>query len=154
MVSSPLELQSARTGGFGQRFDAAMEPETGAVESHRLDAQAPGFFGDTLAHELRGSLVAAGLAFLAHIGLERRRAGEHLVAFGRDDLRVDMAIRAADHQPRRTLLGNAHPGFAGAAAARFLFRFHTRPFHALLLWIVGPNFPTEPRFKVDISGQM
>src|SRR5260221_7942873 len=136
VFSSASELQSARTGGFGQRLDAAMEPESGTVERDRLDAQTLCLFGDALAHLLGGSLVAAGLAVFAHVGLERRRAGKHLVAFGRDDLRVDVAIRAADHQPRRTLLGNAHPGFAGAAATS-LFLVHTSSSKSENLLLLG-----------------
>src|SRR5690348_6907807 len=76
----PSELQAAFAGGVGQRLDAAMEAKTGAVERDRLDAQRLRALGDALADNAGGGLVAAGLQVLAHVGLDRRCAREHLVA--------------------------------------------------------------------------
>ena len=49
---------------------------------------------------------------------------------GRDDLRVDVAVRAADDEARRALLGDAHPGLARAADSSFFFihRYLSSPF--------------------------
>src|SRR5262245_31493081 len=122
-MSFALELEAAGARGFGERLHTAMEPGPGAIARHALDAQRPRLLGDALADHLRGSLVAAVLEVLAHVGFRRRRAGQHTIAVRRDDLRVDVAVAAVDHQARCALLGDAHPGFAGAAAASFLLRF-------------------------------
>src|SRR5882672_2846672 len=92
-----------------------MEAETGTVERDRFDTESLRALGDPPPDRGRGSLVAAIRNILAHVGFERRRACQYRVAGRRDDLRVDVAIRPAHDQSRRALLGNAHPGFAGAA---------------------------------------
>jgi hypothetical protein len=109
------ELATALAGGVGQPLAAAMEAEAGAVECNRLDAQRLRALGDAAPDQRRGGLVAAVLDVLAHFRLERRGAGKHLVAGRRDDLRVDVRVRPVDGKPRCALLGDAHPGFAGAA---------------------------------------
>src|SRR5205085_9111682 len=108
-----LELEAALAGSVSQRLHAAMEPEPGAVERDGLDAEGLRLLGDALADDRGGGGVAAVLDVLANVGLERRRAGQHLVASRRDDLRVDVAVRAAHRETDGTLLGDTHPGFAG-----------------------------------------
>src|SRR4051812_21288989 len=109
-----LELEAALAGSVSQRLHAAMEPEPGAIERDGLDAEGLRLLGDALAHDRSRRLVAAVLEVLAHVGLEGRRTGQHLVAGRRDDLRVDVAVRAAHREADGTLLGDTHPGFAGA----------------------------------------
>src|SRR5689334_2589670 len=114
-----LELQAALAGALGHRLDAAVILVPGAVERDRLDPQRPGLFGNAPADQRRRRAVAAIFRVLADLALERRRAGQHLIAVRRDDLRVDMAIGPADDQPVCPLLGDACPGFAGAAHTSF-----------------------------------
>src|SRR5262249_24770395 len=102
-----LELEAAGARRFGERLHTAMKPVTGTIERHRLDAERLRFFGDALADHLGRRPVAAGLGVLAHLRFQRGRAREHLVALGRDDLRVDVMIRAADHETRSALLRDA-----------------------------------------------
>src|ERR1700682_3020098 len=89
--------------------------KSGTVECNRLDTQLLRFLRDALSNYGRRGFVAAVLQVFADVALERRRAGQNPVAGRSDDLRVNMAIRPADHQPVGALLGNARPGFAGAA---------------------------------------
>ena len=56
---------------------------------------------------------------------ERGRAGEHLVAGRRDDLRVDVRVRPAYDQPVRALLRDAYARPA-AAADSGVFLVHLR----------------------------
>ncbi len=112
-----------------------MEAETRAVERDRFDAERLRPLGDALSDHRRGRLVAAVAHVLAHVGLDGRGAREHLVAGRRDDLRVDVAVRPGHDQPRRALLGDAHPGLAGAAASGFLL------VHLATLRIISSWFP-------------
>src|SRR5690349_13016473 len=138
----PLEVEAGLAGRVGQRLHAAMEPESGTVECDGLDADRIRRLGDALADDHRGCLVAAILQILAHIRLERRCAREHLVARRRDELRVDVAVRAADRQPRRTLLGDTHPGFAGAPDSSLFLGLH-RSFLVFAAWnrLAPPAIP-------------
>ena len=55
--------------------------------------------------------------------VERRRADDDAVAFGRDDLRVDVLRRAVHAQPMNAEQRDAHASAAGAALTfRFLGR--------------------------------
>src|SRR5690242_9930981 len=115
-----LELQPALASGIGQRFDAAVVLESGAIEGDRLDASRLSLLRDAFADDGGRRAVATRLHVLAHVRLERRRAGEDLVARRRDDLRVNVAVRPRDHQAVRALLGNAHPRLAAAAGTSVL----------------------------------
>src|SRR6201993_3174603 len=75
LVSPALELEPAFAGRFGQRLHAAVILESGTVEGDRVDARALGLGGDALADDRGRRLVATVLHVLAHLGLERRRAG-------------------------------------------------------------------------------
>src|SRR4051812_29203945 len=85
-----LELQSAGSRRFGERLHPSVVLVARAIESHGLDALFLRLLRDALADELRGLLAAAALELRAHVLLEARRAGEHLVALRRGDLRIDM----------------------------------------------------------------
>src|SRR5664279_6428763 len=117
---SSSELQAVFAGRLGERLDASVVAISRAVECHRLDAERLRAVGDPLADQRRCRLVAAVLHVLAHFRFERRRAGEHLVAGRRDQLRVDVEVGAADDKPRRALQGDAHPRLAGAADSSLL----------------------------------
>src|SRR5947209_13859597 len=119
-----LELETGLAGRVGQRLHAAMKPEPGAVECDRIDAERLRFFGNALADDHGRRLVAAVLQVLAHVRFQRRRAREDLVAGRRDELRIDVAVRPADGQARRTLLGDTHPGFAGTPDSSFSLGLH------------------------------
>src|SRR5512139_3405143 len=115
-----LEFESRFAGRFGQRLHAAVVAESRPVERDGLDAERLRLLGNAPADDRGRGLVAAVRDVLAHVGFECRRAGEHLVSRRRDDLRVDVAVRASDHQPRRTLQRDPQPGLAGAADSSFL----------------------------------
>src|SRR5579864_6248595 len=115
------ELEAALAGGVGQRFYAAVKTKPGAIERDFLDPERLRALGDAFADHRRGSLVGAVPEILAHVGLDGRCAGEHLVASRRDDLRVDMRIRAADDEAHRALLGDAQPRLSRAADSSFPF---------------------------------
>src|SRR5205085_10046949 len=86
---------------------------------------------------------------LADVGLEGRRAREHLVAGRRDDLRVDVAVRATHREADGALLGDTHPGFAGAPDSSLTFRhrlsfpafsaLNRRALPAIQRWLIRPK---------------
>src|SRR6185369_2272462 len=112
-----LELQAGFAGRVGQRLDAAVIAVARAIECHGLDAERLRAVADALADDRRGRLVAAVLDLLAELGFGGRRARQHAIAFRRDDLRVDVAVRPAHHEPRRAGERDADPRLAGAADA-------------------------------------
>src|SRR5438309_1429812 len=118
-VYAASELEAVLAGRVGQRLHATVIAEARAIERDRLDAERLRAFRNALADRHRRRLVAAVRNNLAHLGLERRSARQHLVARWRDDLRVDVAIRAAHDQARRTLLGDPQSRLARAADAGF-----------------------------------
>src|SRR6185295_11940491 len=71
-----LEVESALTGGVGQRLDAAVIEIAAAIEHDVLDALFLGALGNQLADRLGRVDVGAGLAALAHRFLDRRGRGE------------------------------------------------------------------------------
>src|SRR5690348_13403628 len=70
-MSQSSELEAALSGGFGQRFHAAVVAESGAVERHLGDARRLRLLRDALAHRSRGFLAAALRVRAAHLLLER-----------------------------------------------------------------------------------
>src|SRR4029453_3278041 len=70
-LSNSSELEAALAGCVGQRLHAAMEPETRAVECHRVDTERLRLLGDALADQRRGRLVAAGFQVLANVRFQR-----------------------------------------------------------------------------------
>src|SRR5690606_18789581 len=102
----PLEFQAGFTRGLGQRFHAAMVTEARAVESNRLDTRGLRLFGDALANEAGGRHVAANGQFFANLGLGSGSTDQNAVAFGRDDARVNMRIRAVHRQAVYAQLGD------------------------------------------------
>src|SRR5690349_12600979 len=114
------ELETALAGSVGQRFHAAMKAKARTVERDGFDTRRLRALRDALADHRRSRLVAAVLQILAHVGFERRRADDHLVAGRSDDLRIDVAVRAADDEARGALLGNADARLSRAANSSFL----------------------------------
>src|SRR5579862_219731 len=103
-----------------------MEAEARAIERDRFDAERFRPLCDALADDRRGAACAAVLQLLAHVGFRRRCAREHLVARWRDELCINVRVRAAHGKPRRALLGDAKPRLARAAESSFLLRLHPR----------------------------
>src|SRR5690606_42099430 len=87
-----------------------MVTEARAVEGDLLDTGSLGFFGHALAHQARRSDVAAvavlACQLFANFGFERRSADEHTIAFRRDDVRVNVQIRAEYRQAMYAQLGD------------------------------------------------
>src|SRR5512132_740045 len=79
-VYAASELEAVLARRVSQRLHAAVIAEARAIERDRLDAERLRAFGNALADHRGGRLVAAVLRVLAHFGLERRCAGQHLVA--------------------------------------------------------------------------
>src|SRR5258708_12288 len=117
-VLDPLELEAARAGGLGQRLDAAVIAETGAVEGHFRDSRRLGFLRDALAHFGGRFLLGAVRMRRAHVLLERRGRGEHPAAGGVDHLRVDVQVGAVHREARRVLANDAHARLCCAADSR------------------------------------
>src|SRR6266545_3028371 len=84
-ISIPLELQSAGTRGFGERFDAPVILVAGAIEGNALDALFLRLLGNALADDLGRLLVAAVLHLRLDLFLERGGGGKHLVSRRRGD---------------------------------------------------------------------
>src|SRR5690606_37059484 len=134
----PLELQAGFTRGFGQRLDAAMVTEARTVEGDEFDAGSLGLLGHALADQAGGGSVAAvGLLageFLADFGLERRGADEHAVAFRRNDIGVDVQIRAMHRQAMHAQFVNLAAGSRGTTqTGNFLVHDSSLPACLLLL---------------------
>src|SRR5690606_16289687 len=109
-----LEFQAGFTRGVGQRFDAAMITEARTIKCNQLDTGSLCFFGDALADQAGGGNVATtdfltGELF-AHFGLERGSADEHAIAFRRNDVRVDVQIRAVDREAMNSQLADFPTG--------------------------------------------
>src|SRR5690349_18289312 len=94
----PLELQSAGARRVGERLDAPVIAVAGAVERDLVDALLLRLRRDARADELGGLAVAAVLHLPAQVLVERRRRGEHLVAGGGGDLRIDVRVAAMHGQ--------------------------------------------------------
>src|SRR5690606_34042693 len=105
-----LEFQAGFTRGVGQRFDAAMITEARTIKSNQLDTGSFCFFGDALADQASCSDVTAvdilAGEFFAHFGLERGSADEHTIAFRRNNVCVNVQIRAVNREAMYTQLGD------------------------------------------------
>src|SRR5690606_19404498 len=103
-----LELQAGFTRGVGQRFNAAMITEARTIKGNQLDTGSFCFFGYALTDQASCSDVTAVDVFagelFAHFGLERRSADEHTIAFRRDNICVNMQIRAVNREAMYTQL--------------------------------------------------
>src|SRR3546814_15375794 len=74
--------------------------DLGTVEGNLLDARRPGLLGDG-ATDLGGGLdVLVALQAVADVGLRGAGRGEHLLAVGADQLRVDVLAGAQHRQAR------------------------------------------------------
>src|SRR5688572_5320293 len=100
-----LEVQTALTGGVGQRLDAAVIEIAAAVEHDVLDAFFLGAFGNQLADRLGGVDVGAALAALAHRFFDRRCRSDGHTLHVIDQLRIDLLRRAEHRKPRAAIGG-------------------------------------------------
>src|SRR5690606_37128349 len=85
-----------------------------AIESDQFDTGGLGLFGNALAHQ-RGSGGVAALAALAgqlrtHFGFQRRSADQHAIAFRRNDVGVDVQVRAENREAMNAQLGDLPAG--------------------------------------------
>ena len=71
-----LEVEAGFARGVGQRADAAVVAEAGAIEDDLLDAGGAGALGEQLADQL--GLLGLGALRRAHAGLERGGGGKRL----------------------------------------------------------------------------
>src|SRR5690606_26716403 len=83
-------------------------------KGYQLDAGGFCFFGYALADQAGGGNIAtvdllAGQVF-AHFGLERGSADEHTIAFRRNDVRVDVQIRAVNREAMNSQLADFPTG--------------------------------------------
>src|SRR5690606_30649910 len=93
-----LELQAGFTRGVGQRLNAAMITEARTVEGDGFNTSRFRLLGDTLANNAGCSDSAAIGQLFANFGLERGSADEHAIAFWRNDVGVNVQIRAVNRQ--------------------------------------------------------
>src|SRR5262245_46386432 len=110
------EFQTALAGGIGERFHAAMEQVTAAVEHHVGDASLLGALSDELA-DRRG--VVGFLAAL-EVLLERRGSSDGDALGVVDELHRDVLGRAVDGQARLAVGDEPELG-ADALGAASLF---------------------------------
>src|SRR6267142_565709 len=135
----PLKLQAAGARRFGERLHAAVVAVARPVERDILDAFLFRLGGDALADHLRRLAVRAVLELRAHLLLDGGGGGEHLVAGGGRDLRVDVQIRAVYRQAHRADLADLEPCLARAAQSGFVFCAHDDYF-----FFVSFNTMTSP----------
>src|SRR6187402_642465 len=112
------ELETALTGGVGERFHAAVVAESRAVERDFRHAGGLRLLGDARAHEGCGGLVGAVGMLRTHVFFERGGGGKDLAARRVDDLRVDVQVRAMHGEAHGFLARNAHARLGGAALPR------------------------------------
>src|SRR5579883_2384833 len=105
-MMSGLELEPRLARGLGERTDAPVIHEAGAVESDLDDALGLGALGDRAAHGLGGLDVAGDLELAAHLLLNGGGGDQHLVAFGGEDLGVDVLRGAMHRQAQRRELAD------------------------------------------------
>src|SRR5688572_26224282 len=112
MFAIPSEFEAGLARGFRQRLDPSVELVAAAVERDRLDAGLLRALGDAPADLGRRLHVAAVFpVFLLH----RRRGGDHLRPARGYHLRIDVAVRAVDAEPRHRQLRDLQAGLAGPA---------------------------------------
>src|SRR3546814_12884547 len=91
-----------------------MVTEARTIKCNQLDAGGFCFFGYALADQAGGGNIAtvdllAGQVF-AHFGLERGSADEHTIAFRRNNVRVDVQIRAVNREAMNSKLADFPTG--------------------------------------------
>src|SRR5207253_4265431 len=101
-----------------------------------------GLVGDSFSDDGGGLLVATVLEVFSHIGFHCRGARKHLVAGGRNDLRVNVQIRPTHHQPVCALHGDAQPRLSTAPSSSVLLVRHGQRLQYLLAraWIISSSF--------------
>src|SRR6185436_16679051 len=123
-----LELQSTAARRFGERLDPPVVLVPGAVERHRIDPLLLRLGRDALADKLGGLAAAATLELAAHVLLHAGSSGEHLVAAGRGDLRVDVLVAAMHSEAHGAVLADPDPRLPGAPQARVVLGVHRAPY--------------------------
>src|ERR1044071_21389 len=123
-----LELQSTAARRFGERLDPPVVLVPGAVERHRIDPLLLRLGRDALADKLGGLAAAAALELAAHVLLHAGSGGEHLVAHGRGDLRVDVLVAAMHSEAHGAVLADPDPRLPGAPQARDVLGVHRAPY--------------------------
>src|SRR5690606_19683150 len=91
-----------------------MVTEARTVEGDLFDTGSLGFLGHALAYQTSGGNVGAvsvlAREFFANLGLKRGSADEHTIAFRRDDVRVNVLIRAEYRQAMYAQFGDFPTG--------------------------------------------
>src|SRR5262245_6567040 len=123
-INPRSELQAAGASRVGQSLHAAVVLVAGAVECDLLDALFLRLRGDALADHLGRLARAAVLQLPAHLLLQRGRARQHLVARGRHELRVDVAVGTVHGQADRAVVPDPDAGLARASKALVVFGDH------------------------------
>ena len=92
---------------------------------------------------LAASMLPVVFNRAAHVLLQGRRGNQNLVAFGREDLRIDVLRRAVHRQAQRGKLLDLHAAAARAAQAGVLFgQFHVYFFFASFSEIFSSEYFT------------
>src|SRR6185369_3011477 len=125
------ELEAGFACSVGERLDAAVVRESGAIERDPLDTGRLRLLGDALAdNRCRGDVaaLARGLGVaaqrLADVGLERRCAREDALAVVGDDAGVDVQVGPVHGQPRDALQRDAPARLLRTARALVLLGQH------------------------------
>src|SRR5580658_1923704 len=100
MFRHALEFQPRFARRFGQRCDPAVILVSTAIEDHEFDARGAGALGNLLADSFRRSDIAASLEIFARFLVDRTGRGERAPGAIVDNLRVNVANRAIDGEPR------------------------------------------------------
>src|SRR5690606_26814413 len=103
-----LEFQAGFTRGVGQRFHAAMITEARTIKGNQFDTGSFGFFSDALADNASSGNIATVDALaselFAHFRFKRGSADEHTIAFRRNDVCVNVQIRAENREAMNSQL--------------------------------------------------
>src|ERR1700694_2078557 len=138
------ELQAALAGGLGERFDAAVEEVTGAIEHHGVHPGLPGALRDGFP-DRRGAGGGAAVCAAeggAELGLGCRRGDQGAAGGVVDELGADVA-EAPEHREAWTRRGAGHVLAHAAVAARagsasIVLREHPdQPLLTYVLWLLG-----------------
>src|SRR5690242_20740144 len=120
------EFQARLARSIRQRLDATVIAEARAVERDRFDAGSACLLGNRLAHRRGGILVLGALESFAERLLHGGSRSQHLAAFRRDHLRVNVLAAAMHGQARHGELADMHArGFGTTQAGDFLFHMNS-----------------------------
>src|SRR5436190_14468626 len=137
-IGFPLELQSTGAGSVRQRLDATVVAIAGPVECNLFDALVLRLLRDALTDQFGGLAVRAVLQLPAHFLLCAGSAGEHLVARGRGDLRIDVGVGAMHGQAHRADFADLVPGLTRPAESGVVFLGHGHFFFVSFSTMASP----------------